>query len=259
MLSIGIVLLSNTTFAQEPNKDGESPIVFKPFSPDQTPTIQDENPDMELPPGVKFQTRSEARNADIENLSNGLNLPREDVEEIIDFHDAFRLYVQKIRTHYPDKISGVWVEPGQGIGNIRFVGDIPPDILVEIEERGQEEKIVLTGGGSISQNDHPHRTHLVVETLANDLKLKNFSTYYNEREDNVFIEIMRPKEAAILNKADILEAIRNRVKKSRLQGVIAIFNLDDIKLKVYIGTEPIATPKTRKANNWGQGQSKIKF
>ncbi len=216
-LFAGSVLLSCAASSDEPKLNesiGSDRIVFIPPVPGKRPVFEDDKPDMDLPPGVVFQSSEEAFDTDNGLLAEILGLPRERVEKAILFQNAFDEYTRKLYARYPEKIAGTWVEPVPAtVGKIRFVGEVPLEVSAEVEKRGQGEQIVLIGGSTMLEADHHRRTSLVAQTLF-DLKLINFSCSYNIFQDVIDVEILDSNETMPLNKADIIEAVRSRVQQS---------------------------------------------
>ena len=222
-------------------REGNNPIVFMPPLENKPQIIQGEmKPDVKLPRGVKFQNELEAWNADNAALAKALGITKEEVDRSIVFQDAFTQYANRIRARYPDKVSGVWVDAVPAtIGNIRFIGEVPSELLIEVEKRGQGDQIVLIGGGTVKESDHARDVKLVAQTLRQELKLNNFKASYNVFDDVIDVEIIRPKNTVPLDKLRIIEAIRNKAKGSGLKSAIANFRPDNVRLNETIGTEPI--------------------
>jgi hypothetical protein len=211
--------------------------------------LADEDVD-HLPPGVTHQSDADALAADIALIAEQKGLPLKKVESVIAFQQAFEKYADELIVRYPNQVSAVWVDPVPNMrGHIRFTGEVPSEVAREVQQRGQLDTIALTGNGMITIADHISRAELAAEALV-DLGYKNAITFFDFKNNVLRTELKLPEGVAPLNKLDLVNALRNRVQGSRLQGRAAMVDARDINLTILTGSGPIITLQHSRGGNW---------
>lgn len=236
------IFMVGTALANKQDGDGENHQEVIDVHPEH-----DEN---HLEPGVEFLNEADSLAADIAILAkeSGYSIAR--VEQAIAAQTAFGELADKLVASYPDSISRIWMEPLPGVqGHIEFVGEIPSEVMRELEVQGQNDLVILTGQGSISMAEHAQRSEAAAEALL-DLGYDNSLTFFDPMGNVIQVEIQLPKEAKQPTALEIVAAVQNRVSLAGLSGRAAAINADDLNLVVLEGTERIITLTHTRGGNW---------
>ena len=177
---------------------------------------------------------------DISLLAESKNFPIETVEKTILFQQAFQKYVGKIRKKYPNQISSVYMEKLPATrGHIQFIDKVPEEILLDVEKKNQQDKIVLTGKGKISLTDNHQRSKLICKILSDKLKNKNIGTYFDNIDKVIKIEIQISDKAEEPTKENLIAMIQKEMYAGNLIKKDSIINENDIEFIITKGSKPM--------------------
>ena len=167
-------------------------------------------------------------------------LPDDLIERAMAFQDEFSAYASELISSFPDQISAVWMDSPLGVsgpntrGNIRFVGEVPPQLT-------SRESVFLTGGGNISLADHKLRSEISAKTLR-ELGYDYFVTFFAPAENVMVVELQLMEGASRPSKSDIVAAIQERTEAEQLlQGRAAEVVGSDVDLRILTGSMPART------------------
>jgi len=227
-------------FANE--KDGidetkQSVITFTSIKDNENKDEKDDTSQM----NVTLESSKEALDTDINLLVKESGFSEESVRKSILFQESFGRYSDAILSRYKNKVSTIYVEKLPATrGHIKFVGEIPKELMLAVKKQGQEDKIILESGGKFSLDENYKRAELVSEAL-HDMKIYNTVVFFDQIKNIIQIEVKLSKKAQAPSIEDFMGSIKKRLKKSKLTRKATQINEDDLNLKVIRGEGEIVT------------------
>ena len=198
---------------------------------------------------VVYQDEQAAQAADTALLAQEAGLPVASVEKALAFQQAFAVYADGLLARFPDQISSVWVEPApHTAGHIRFVQDVPAEVVAEIEKLSPGH-ILLKGGGAISMADHAQRAELAAAALL-DMGYDNSLAFFDPMNNVIQLEVQLPENVKHPAELDVLVAVQNHIHSAGWQGPAAVVNANDLNITILEGFGPIVTLQHTRGGNW---------
>ena len=205
-----------------------------------------------------YQTQAQAVYQDVEILADQSGLLVADVEKAIAFQTRFSELAQKINERFPDKISGLWVEPVPSTqGHMRFKGKIPNEIRALLKEHSLETKVKMRGNDKLSLGDQLRRVNIMAQSLL-DMGYKNAMTAFNQQtqtiESTVQLGIGKAKpnkKALVAQMRKQLQQHKGQKEESRFVDNRALeFSEEELSLKAVSGYAPMITFEHSRGGNW---------
>ena len=188
-----------------------------------------------------LQNSKEALDEDINLLVKETGFSEESVREAILFHESFGVYSDKILSRYKNQVSSIYVEKLPSIkGHIKFVDEVPKELIMAVKKRGQEDKIILEGGGRFSLDENYKRADLVSKAL-HSMKIYNTVIFFDQIKDKIQIEMKLSEKAKAPSVDNFIENIQKELRNSNLSKKSAQISEDDLNLKIVRGEGEIAT------------------
>lgn len=216
----------------------------------ETPQVEVENDTFELPPGVVKQSEAEAEADDIARTAAETGLSTSAIKTASAFRAAFDTYVGELRDKYDGQIAAAFAKRIPAMeGILRFVGDVPPDVVTEISRRGWN--VALSGGHGISIDEQHMRNRVVAQALV-DARYSNFVSFYDVEDDVIRVRFKVREGHPQPDRADVAAATQRRLSdtESPLQGRAAQVLETDIEVEIKTGNGPIVTPAHSRGGNW---------
>ena len=196
---------------------------------------------------VRPQSAIEAFEDDINVMAHQTGRSPEQVRRSVLFEQSFSEYRRALSIRHKDYISGTWIDFATAKGFVRFVGQVPSEVLTELQSRKSLDfdNVTLLENGVISWDDQNHRARLIADALC-VLGYRNFATFFAVRDNVIQIELKLPEGTPPPNIEDLVAAIQQQLNKNqsanqevKLQGRAAIIELDDIELVILKGDSPM--------------------
>ena len=161
----------------------------------------------------------------------------EHLRSALEFRDAFDAYVLELSDRYGDQISAAYAERSPATrGHIRFVAEIPPEVVAEVQKSGWD--VELSGGTGISRDDHSRRVQAAAQALA-DAGYDNYVIGYSVTLDVIELAFRVPENSPRPNRVDVVHVIREAVADQALTGRAAQVLDRDIVVLIEVGEGPI--------------------
>jgi len=187
------------------------------------------------------QNSKEALDTDINLLVKETGFSEESLREVILFQESFGVYSDKILSRYKNQVSNIYVEKLPSTkGHIQFVGEVPKELIMAVKKQGQEDKIILEGGGRFSLDENYKRAELVSKAL-DSMKIYNTVVFFDQIKNKIQIEIKLPKKEKAPYVDNFIENIKKELINSNLSKKSAQISEDDLILKIIRGEGEIVT------------------
>lgn len=199
-----------------------------------------------------------ARATDIRILSEQTGHDEGLIEDQLKIQEEFGRYTSRLKSQYPNQISGVWLDPIPNTkGHVRFVGDIPQEIK-DIGAAGEGIKstspvtysIDYISDGLISAEGHEARKMSAAKELK-ELGYTNHVIYYSPKENKLVATInyqgSRPNKSAVRSKIHgrFQKHIASRSRRDRVRNLAE----SDIRIEMEESDEPIIKLKSARGGN----------
>lgn len=223
-----------STFANEKNgieETKQSIITFTSIQKNENKDEKDDGSKM----NVNIEDTEEALNTDINLVVKETGFSEDSIRETIKFQESFGIYADKILKYYPNKVSSIYVNKIPAMqGHIRFIGEVPKELVMAIEKEGQENKIILTGGEKNSFNQNLKRAELVSKALHN-IKIYNTAIFFDQIKNVIQIELKLSEKEEAPSLEKLINNIRKTLKNSSLSKEAIIIDESDLNLKIIRG------------------------
>ncbi|WP_281557685.1 hypothetical protein [Thalassomonas sp. RHCl1] len=207
-----------------------------------------------------YQTREQTVYEDVKILAEQSGLLVADVEKAIAFQTKFSELAQKINEQFPDKISGIWVEPvPKTRGHMRFKGKMPKEIRTLLRKNRLSNKVRVQENDKLSLAEQLKRVNILSRSLL-DLGYKNAITAFNQKTQMIDSTVQASRQKAKPDKKAIIAQVHKQLQlqQSKAQQEDSFFmdskalsiSEQDLNLKVVSGDAPMINFEHSRGGNW---------